>query len=118
MRMEVTVEIQRDTWVRNHEANVEIYTDYPLRVNVEGQQLDLTGVLATDRGDYTFLGKRFAITRGSAMFIGARPRFRPVGVSELGRQNSSRCPPRSPVRRHSAAPRPCGGRCGAGSAAT
>jgi translocation and assembly module TamB len=72
MRMEVTLEVQRDTWVRNHEANVEIYTDYPLRVDVEGETLDLTGVLATDRGDYTFLGKRFAITRGSAMFIGAR----------------------------------------------
>jgi translocation and assembly module TamB len=34
--------------------------------------MNLTGVVSTDRGDYTFLSKRFQITRGSAMFIGSR----------------------------------------------
>jgi translocation and assembly module TamB len=93
MRMEVTVEINRDTWVRNREANVEIYTDYPLRVNVSQEQLNLTGVVATDRGDYTFLSKRFQISRGSAMFIGSReinPTLQITGeysVTEGGGQN-------------------------------
>jgi translocation and assembly module TamB len=30
----------------------------------------LTGAVATERGDYTFLSKRFQITRGSAIFVG------------------------------------------------
>ena len=34
MRVEATVEINHGTWVRNQDANVEIYTEYPLRVNV------------------------------------------------------------------------------------
>ena len=72
MRMEVTMDINRDTWVRNREANVEIYSDYPLRIEVQDEALNLTGVLSTDRGEYTFLSKRFTITRGSAMFIGSQ----------------------------------------------
>jgi translocation and assembly module TamB len=72
MRVEVTLEVRRDTWVRNQDANVEIYTEYPVRVNVANRQMNITGAIATERGDYTFLSKRFEITRGSAMFIGSR----------------------------------------------
>ena len=72
MRVEVGLEIHHDTWVRNQDANVEIYTEYPVRVNVQNQQFNITGAVSTDRGDYTFLSKRFQITRGSAMFIGSR----------------------------------------------
>jgi translocation and assembly module TamB len=72
MRAEVTLEINHDTWVRNQDANVEIYTEYPVRVNVADEQFNITGAVSTDRGDYTFLSKRFQITRGSAMFIGSR----------------------------------------------
>jgi autotransporter translocation and assembly factor TamB len=71
MRMEVTVDVNRDVWVRNLEANVEVYSDYPLRVEIANESLNLTGVLATDRGEYKFLGKLFSISRGSAMFIGS-----------------------------------------------
>jgi translocation and assembly module TamB len=39
-------------------------------VRAEQQALALTGVVTTDRGEYNFLGKRFQIKRGSAMFIG------------------------------------------------
>ena len=70
MRMEVAVEVSRNTWVRTNDANVEIYTDFPLQVNVQHGAPALTGVVSTDRGDYKFLGKRFSVTRGSAMFIG------------------------------------------------
>ena len=72
MRVEVAVQVNRDTWVRNQDANVEIFTDYPLRVNVANGQMNLTGAVSTERGAYTFLSKRFEITRGSAMFIGSR----------------------------------------------
>jgi translocation and assembly module TamB len=72
MKIEMTLAINHDTWVRNQDANVEIYTEYPLRINVANKQMNLTGAISTDRGDYTFLSKRFQITRGSAMFIGSR----------------------------------------------
>jgi translocation and assembly module TamB len=72
MRVEMTLAVNHDTWVRNQDANVEIYTEYPLRINVANRQMNITGAVSTDRGDYTFLSKRFQITRGSAMFIGSR----------------------------------------------
>lgn len=72
MRVEVALAVNHDTWVRTQDANVEIYTEYPLRINVVNRQMNLTGAVSTDRGDYTFLSKRFQITRGSAMFIGSR----------------------------------------------
>ena len=71
MRMDIGIVVDRSTWVRTHDANVEIYTDYPVTLNVQRGAIALTGVVSTDRGDYTFLSKRFAVTRGSAMFIGS-----------------------------------------------
>lgn len=72
MRMEIAIHVNRNTWVRTRDANVEIYTDYPLTVNVQHGAMAITGVVSTDRGDYTFLSKRFAVSRGSAMFIGSK----------------------------------------------
>jgi translocation and assembly module TamB len=71
LRADVTVSVNRDTWVRNREANVEIYTDAPVSVHAEQEALVLVGVVATDRGEYAFLSKRFQISRGSATFIGS-----------------------------------------------
>lgn len=71
LRIQATVAVNRDTWVRTNDANVEIYTEEPLRVSVVNQEMNLTGVVSTERGEYTFLSKRFALTRGSAMFIGS-----------------------------------------------
>ena len=71
MRMDIGIVVDRNTWVRTHDANVEIYTDYPVKLNVQHGAMALTGVVSTDRGDYTFLSKRFAVSRGSAMFIGS-----------------------------------------------
>jgi translocation and assembly module TamB len=70
MRVDVSLDINHNVWVRNREANVEVYTDDPLTIHEEAQALSITGVVATDRGEYSFLGKRFQIKRGSAMFIG------------------------------------------------
>jgi len=69
--MDVELTVDRGTWVRSKDANVEVYTDGPMRVAVQGDALTLTGAVNADRGEYTFLSKRFQITRGSALFIGS-----------------------------------------------
>ncbi|HVX39756.1 MAG TPA: translocation/assembly module TamB domain-containing protein [Gemmatimonadaceae bacterium] len=71
LRMDIALNVRHDTWVRNREANVEIYTDNPVTVHEEQQALSLVGVVTTDRGEYNFMSKRFQIQRGSAMFIGS-----------------------------------------------
>ena len=71
LRVEVTMAVKRNTWVRNREANIEIYTDDPISIHAEQQAFALTGVVNTDRGEYSFLGKRFQVKRGSATFIGS-----------------------------------------------
>jgi len=72
LKTSVVARIDRDVWVRNQEANVEIFTDGELAVAVNpvtgGVTLD--GIIATERGQYEFLNKRFNIVRGSATFIG------------------------------------------------
>ena len=70
LSVNVALSVDRDTWVRSTDANVEVYTEAPLRVTFRDQALNLTGAVDTDRGEYTFLSKRFQITRGSAVFIG------------------------------------------------
>jgi translocation and assembly module TamB len=71
LRVEMAMSVKRNTWVRNREANVEVYTEDPISVHSEQQAFALTGVVNTDRGEYNFLGKRFQIKRGSATFIGS-----------------------------------------------
>jgi translocation and assembly module TamB len=79
LSMDVTVTVNRDTWVRSPEANVEIYSDGPLRLHVDRakQSLALEGVLATELGQYTYLSRRFDIRRGSATFIGGESGLNP-----------------------------------------
>lgn len=71
LRMDIALSALHNTWVRNREANIEIYTDDPINVHEEEQAFELTGVVTTDRGEYNFLSKKFQIKRGSAMFIGS-----------------------------------------------
>jgi len=70
LEMNVALSVERGTWVRSRDANVELYTDEPLQINVEGDALTLTGAVNADRGEYTYLSRRFNITRGTALFIG------------------------------------------------
>jgi translocation and assembly module TamB len=76
LRVNVTVDVARDTWVRTSAANIEIYTppDRPLEVRMDRrrQAIVLDGEVATDRGEYEFLSKRFQIRRGSAVFVGSQ----------------------------------------------
>ena len=70
LEVNVALSVNRGTWVRSQDANVEVYTENPLQVSVEGDALTIIGALNADRGEYSFLSKRFQITRGSALFIG------------------------------------------------
>ncbi|MGQ0712497.1 MAG: translocation/assembly module TamB domain-containing protein [Gemmatimonadaceae bacterium] len=75
LRMDVSLNVSRDTWVRSSEANVEVYTPerygaLTIHVDRARQALTLEGVVNADRGTYEFMGRRFVINRGSATFIG------------------------------------------------
>jgi translocation and assembly module TamB len=76
LRLDVDVEIDRNTWVRSRDANVEVFSDGLLHVHRErtasGRAVPaITGVIATERGEYRLFSKRFVVKRGSAVFIGA-----------------------------------------------
>ena len=74
LRMDISLAVDRDTWVRSPEANVEIFSDGDLRINVDRKRgaLTLDGIVSTDRGEYEFMSKRFQLKRGSATFIGTQ----------------------------------------------
>ncbi|HEU4631482.1 MAG TPA: translocation/assembly module TamB domain-containing protein, partial [Gemmatimonadaceae bacterium] len=82
LRADVNLAINRDTWVRSKEANVEIFTPDdpgPLRIEFDERQnrVVLNGIVATERGEYEFLGHRFQIAQGSANFVGT-PELNPL----------------------------------------
>ncbi|MEX2180147.1 MAG: translocation/assembly module TamB domain-containing protein [Gemmatimonadaceae bacterium] len=70
LRVDVDLVVSRNTWLRSRDANIEMFTEEPLRLSRQADALAITGVVSTDRGEYTFLSKRFAIKRGSAAFVG------------------------------------------------
>src|SRR5690606_41789322 len=58
--------VDRGTWVRSREANVEIFTPEesgPLEVSLDQSEgaILLEGVVSTERGTYEFLGRRFEL---------------------------------------------------------
>jgi translocation and assembly module TamB len=71
LRMDVNLRVDRDVFVRSLEANIEVYSDGDLGVHVNRakETLVLDGVLLSERGEYTFMTRRFDIKRGSATFI-------------------------------------------------
>jgi hypothetical protein len=70
IQVDVALGVARGTWLRSKEANVELYTEYPMVVHVDQSALTLTGTVTTERGEYNFLSKRFQISRGQATFLG------------------------------------------------
>ncbi|CAN5820832.1 hypothetical protein BH23GEM3_BH23GEM3_09690 [soil metagenome] len=75
LNLAIGIHIDRDVWVRSIAANVEIYTPEevgPLTVRMDRRTGAMTveGVINTDRGQYTFLDRRFTLTRGAATFVG------------------------------------------------
>ena len=87
--VDVAVFINRGTFVRSVEANVEVHTpEDPLRIRLDQQrdQVDVLGAVATERGQYQVAGRRFEISRGSALFIGGgelNPLIQLVGERQI-----------------------------------
>jgi translocation and assembly module TamB len=77
MSMNVEMSVQRGTWARSRDANIEVYGDVGLRREPITGVLLLTGSLHTDHGEYTVYGKRFDVTRGTARFTG-EPNLNPA----------------------------------------
>jgi hypothetical protein len=76
LEVDVELHIEPDTWIRSTDYNVEIYTPPdlgPLRVRLDqaAGRLTLEGTVNSDRGHYSFMGRRFDVTRGAATFLGA-----------------------------------------------
>ena len=92
LRMDVELSVDRDVFVRSREANVEVYTEDPLSVHVNRakETLVIDGVLLTERGEYTFLTRRFNIKRGSATFVNStemNPTLQGVAEYEVRQPN-------------------------------
>ena len=85
MKMNVRLSVARDTWARSPDANVEFYTQGPLTVikSAGDQGISLDGVVNTERGEYQFLGRRFVLSQGTAIFTGT-PEINPL--LQLGAQ--------------------------------
>ena len=71
LRMDVNLRVDRDVFVRSPDFNIEVYSDGDLviHVNRAKESLVLDGVLLSERGEYSFLSKRFDIKHGSATFV-------------------------------------------------
>jgi translocation and assembly module TamB len=70
LRADIDVDINRSTWVRSRDFNIEMFTEAPLHITRRRDGLALTGVVQTDRGEYEFMSKRFEVRRGAATFVG------------------------------------------------
>ncbi len=92
LRMDVNLRVDRDVFVRSREANIEVYSDGDLGVHVNRAKrtLVLDGVLLSERGEYTFMTRRFTIKRGSATFINStelNPTLQATGEYEVRQPN-------------------------------
>jgi translocation and assembly module TamB len=87
--VDVAVFLNRGTFARSPEANIEVHTpEDPLRIRLDQrrEQVDVLGAVATDRGQYTVASRRFDITRGTALFIGGgdlNPLIQLVGERQI-----------------------------------
>jgi len=71
-RTDIALVVNRNTWVRSKDMNIEVFTEGPVQIRTFGGNPSLVGTITTDRGEYEFLSKRFQISRGSATFVGGR----------------------------------------------
>jgi translocation and assembly module TamB len=96
--VDLRLEISPDTWVRSTEANVEVQTVPevgPLRIQVEPGtgRLTVVGTVNSNRGEYSFMSRRFQVTRGAATFIGAEE---PDPLLQVTAEHEVRLPGREP----------------------
>lgn len=70
LRLDLDLDVRRGTFGRSPDANVEVYGRLEVRTEPGRETYLVKGALFTDQGTYTFLGKRFDVTRGSVRFLG------------------------------------------------
>ncbi len=70
LRADVDLTVNRGTWARSQQVNVEVYGHVRVRRDPAAGGFDLSGTLLTGIGEYVAYGKRFTVTRGSARFTG------------------------------------------------
>lgn len=75
VRADVTVRIDRDTWLRNPDLSLEVYTPsgqppLRLRTDPDTRSFSILGTVHTDRGEYTFGGRQLELNSGSVTFLG------------------------------------------------
>jgi hypothetical protein len=69
--VDVSLVVDRDTWLRSEDLNVEIGgDDLTLTYDRGSRDLVLVGSLRAIRGSYSTLGRRFDVTGGSVDFVG------------------------------------------------
>ncbi|HEX7121079.1 MAG TPA: translocation/assembly module TamB domain-containing protein, partial [Gemmatimonadaceae bacterium] len=68
--IDIDLHVERGTWARGRDANIEIYGNVHIERDTAGADLAFTGTLLTDQGDYEVYGRRFTVTRGSVGFTG------------------------------------------------
>ncbi len=79
LRMDVALMVDRDVFVRSTDANVEVYTESPLRVSVNNAKRSflVDGVILSDRGEYRFQSRLFQIRQLAATFTNT-PGLNPI----------------------------------------
>ena len=72
MRLDVTVHVARNAWIRRNDADIEVRGDVHL-AKAPGESVRLGGTIELVRGWYAFQGRRFELEEGTIRFTGASP---------------------------------------------
>ncbi|MDX1747885.1 MAG: translocation/assembly module TamB domain-containing protein, partial [Halobacteriales archaeon] len=70
LRVNVDLEVARNTWLRSDDMNVEIRGEMIVTYDRPNQDFVLIGELQAPRGQYQFLSRTFEVRSGSVQFVG------------------------------------------------
>ncbi len=70
LRVNVDLAVERDTWLRSPQMNVEMQGDLIVVYDRPRQDLVMIGELQAVRGQYTFLNRTFDVRSGTVEFVG------------------------------------------------
>lgn len=70
LTVNVDLTVQRNTWLRSGDTNVEITGELQVRMQRAQEDLRIDGTLSAVRGDYRFLNRRFEVVEGTVEFVG------------------------------------------------
>jgi translocation and assembly module TamB len=68
--IDLSLNLERDTWLRSQEMNVEIAGRVTLHQDRARDILRMNGLLQAVRGEYWFFNKRFAVVEGTIELVG------------------------------------------------